>query len=81
MCLQTATFGVGESSLCLSGNPNSLHSSLSGVVDPDYPLKSMCLDVSLFSRDNMLAWISRIQRYFDYYNTPDPQQLLIAFFT
>lgn len=40
----------------------------------------MRLDVPRFSGENALAWISRIQRYFEFYNTPDPQRLLTASF-
>ncbi|KAL5844111.1 hypothetical protein ACOSQ4_010069 [Xanthoceras sorbifolium] len=43
-------------------------------------MKSMRLDVPRFSGANPTAWVSRIQRYFDYYNTPDPQRLIIASF-
>ncbi|KAL5807434.1 hypothetical protein ACOSQ4_030167 [Xanthoceras sorbifolium] len=41
-------------------------------------LKSMRLDVPRFPGANPIAWVSHIQRYFDYYNTPDPERLLIA---
>ncbi|KAL5758325.1 hypothetical protein ACOSP7_020936 [Xanthoceras sorbifolium] len=43
-------------------------------------MKSMRLDVPRFSGANPTAWVSRVQRYFDYYNTPDPQRLIIASF-
>lgn len=43
-------------------------------------LKSMKLEVPRFSGENPLPWISRIQRYFDFYNTHDPRCLIIASF-
>lgn len=48
--------------------------------DSGNQLRTMRLDVTRFSGENELAWISRIQRYFEFYNTPDPQHLLIASF-
>lgn len=42
--------------------------------------KSMRVDMPRFSGDNPSAWVSRVQRYFDYYNTPDTQRLLVASF-
>lgn len=42
--------------------------------------KSMRVDMPRLSGDNPSAWVSRVQRYFDYYNTPDNQRLLVALF-
>ncbi|XP_073152641.1 uncharacterized protein [Henckelia pumila] len=50
------------------------------MIETCQPLKSMRLEVPRFSGENPLAWISRIQRYFDFYMTPDPQRLTIASF-
>ncbi|KAH7575732.1 hypothetical protein JRO89_XS02G0204600 [Xanthoceras sorbifolium] len=43
-------------------------------------MKSMRLDVPRFSGAHPAAWVLHIQRYFDYYNTPNPQRLIIASF-
>ncbi|XP_075478825.1 uncharacterized protein LOC142519678 [Primulina tabacum] len=56
------------------------HHGSANCLDHNSPLRSMRLEVPHISGINPSAWISRIQRYFDFYNTPDSQRLVIASF-
>lgn len=65
-------------------NPQPPHVSPQSRSDIAHELppfsKLMHVDLLRFFGNNPTAWVARIQRYFDYYQTPKPQHLIIFSF-
>lgn len=88
MGLQTLE-GKMEQHVRRSGPSATQHSPRAGAREIQPPpsgaelsiaAKSMRVDMSRFSGANPYAWVSRVQRYFDYYHTPNNQRLMVASF-
>lgn len=60
--------------------PHSRSPYLNSGSDPSRQFKSMGLEAPRIFGKNPSAWISQMQRYFDYYITPDQRRLIIASF-
>lgn len=58
----------------------NVHPHHPNFLDPTNKQKSKWVDVPCFSGENAFVWVAQIQRYFDLFNTPDSQRLVIASF-
>lgn len=47
-------------------------------VLPLFQVRSVKIDFPRFDSKNVMDWIFKAERFFDYYATPDPDRLIIA---